>query len=159
MILMYYMIRFEIFAVSLVVFEVTYWRRKWEPTSMFLPGESQGQGSLVGHTESMGLHRVGHNWSDLAAAAVYIRVEVVWVDCHALFQRIFPTQGSNPGLSHCRWILYHLNHQGSPSGYIYVDATFSIHPTLSFLHSVHIFSFYMVSSFIFISFIINLKHS
>ena len=34
---------------------------------------------------------------------------------HALLQRIFPTQGSNPGLSHCRWILYHLSHQGSLS--------------------------------------------
>ena len=29
-------------------------------------------------------------------------------------QGIFPTQGSNPGLSHYRWILYHLSHQGSP---------------------------------------------
>ena len=27
---------------------------------------------------------------------------------------IFPTQGSNPGLPHCRWILYPLSHQGSP---------------------------------------------
>ena len=27
---------------------------------------------------------------------------------------IFPTQRSNPGLPHCRWILYHLSHQGSP---------------------------------------------
>ena len=27
---------------------------------------------------------------------------------------IFPTQGSNPGFPHCRWILYHLSHQGSP---------------------------------------------
>ena len=27
---------------------------------------------------------------------------------------IFPTQGSNPGFLHCRWILYHLSHQGSP---------------------------------------------
>ena len=35
------------------------------------------------------------------------------VGCHALFQGIFPTQGSNPGLQHCRRILYHLNHQGS----------------------------------------------
>ena len=26
----------------------------------------------------------------------------------------FPTQGSNPGLPHCRWILYQLSHQGSP---------------------------------------------
>ena len=33
--------------------------------------------------------------------------------CHALFQRTFPTQGSNPSLPHCRWILYHLSHQGS----------------------------------------------
>ena len=31
------------------------------------------------------------------------------VGCHALLQGIFPTQGSNPGLSHCRWILYHLS--------------------------------------------------
>ena len=37
------------------------------------------------------------------------------VGCHALLQGIFPTQGSNPGLLHCRWILYHLSHQGNPS--------------------------------------------
>ena len=36
------------------------------------------------------------------------------VGCHALLQGIFPTQGSNPGLPHCRWILYCLSHQGSP---------------------------------------------
>ena len=35
------------------------------------------------------------------------------VGCYALLQRIFLTQGSNPGLPHCRWILYHLSHQGS----------------------------------------------
>ena len=32
----------------------------------------------------------------------------------SLFQGIFPTQGSNPGLPHCRWILYQLNQKGSP---------------------------------------------
>ena len=32
----------------------------------------------------------------------------------SLLQGIFPTQGSNPGLLHCRWILYCLRHQGSP---------------------------------------------
>ena len=32
----------------------------------------------------------------------------------SLLQGIFPTQGSNPGLLHWRWILYHLSHQGSP---------------------------------------------
>ena len=36
------------------------------------------------------------------------------VGCHALLQGIFPTQGSNPGLSHYEQILYHLSHQRSP---------------------------------------------
>ena len=30
----------------------------------------------------------------------------------SLLQGIFPTQGSNPGLLHCRWILYQLRHKG-----------------------------------------------
>ena len=36
------------------------------------------------------------------------------VDSLSLLQGIFPTQGSNPGLLHCRWILYQLNHKRSP---------------------------------------------
>ena len=35
------------------------------------------------------------------------------VGCHTLLQGIFPTQGLNPGLPHCRQILYHLSHKGS----------------------------------------------
>ena len=35
------------------------------------------------------------------------------VGCHFLLQRIFPTQGLNPGLPHCRQTLYHLSHQGT----------------------------------------------
>ena len=37
------------------------------------------------------------------------------VGSHALLQGIFPTQGSNPGLPHCRLSLYCLSHQGSLS--------------------------------------------
>ena len=37
--------------------------------------------------------------------------------CHVLLQGIFLTQGSNPGLLHCRQILYHLSHQGCPFYY------------------------------------------
>ena len=33
---------------SLSLFTFMYWRRKWQPIPVFLPGESQGQGSLVG---------------------------------------------------------------------------------------------------------------
>ena len=44
-------------ATSLSLFTFMHWRRKWQPTPVFLPGESQGWGSLVGcrlwgHTES-----------------------------------------------------------------------------------------------------------
>ena len=35
-------------ATSLSLFTFTHWRRKWQPTPVFLPGESQGRGSLVG---------------------------------------------------------------------------------------------------------------
>ena len=42
------------------------------------------------------------------------------VGCHSLLQGIFPTQGLNPSLLHCRQILYYLTHQGSsqPSGMV-----------------------------------------
>ena len=33
---------------SLSLFTFMHWRRKWQPTPVFLPGESQGWGSLVG---------------------------------------------------------------------------------------------------------------
>ena len=49
--------------------------------------------------------------------------------CHALLQGIFPTQGSNPGLPYCRWILYHLNHQGSPGKLKWVAYPFSRGPS------------------------------
>ena len=38
----------------------------------------------------------------------------IGVACHVLLQGIFPTQGLNQGLLHCRWILYRLSHQRSP---------------------------------------------
>ena len=34
--------------LSYFTFTFTHWRRKWQPIPVFLPGESQGQGSLVG---------------------------------------------------------------------------------------------------------------
>ena len=41
------------------------WRRVWQPTPVFLPGKSHGQDPW----QSTGSQRVGHDWSDLAAAA------------------------------------------------------------------------------------------
>ena len=47
------------------------------------------------------------------------------VGCHALLQGIFPTWELNPGLPHCRWILYHLSDQGSPGILEWVVCPFS----------------------------------
>ena len=52
---------------SLSLSAFMHWRRKWQPTPVFLPGESHGRRSLVGC--SPWDRRVGHDWSNLAAAA------------------------------------------------------------------------------------------
>ena len=54
-------------ATSLSLFTFMHWRRKWQPTPVFLPGESQGQRSLMGC--HLGSHWVRHDWIDWAAAA------------------------------------------------------------------------------------------
>ena len=43
-------------------FTFTHWRRKWQPTLVFLPGESQGWGNLVGY------HLWGRTESDMTEA-------------------------------------------------------------------------------------------
>ena len=63
-----------------------------------------------GGLPSMGSHRVGHDWSDLAAAAAG---KTTRVGCHFFLQGIFPTQGLKPGVLHCRQILYQLSDEGS----------------------------------------------
>ena len=45
---------------SLSLFTSMHWRRKWQCTPVFLPGESQGQGE-PGGLPSLGSHRVGHD--------------------------------------------------------------------------------------------------
>ena len=58
------------------------WRRVWQPTPGFLPGESRGQRSLEG-------------WSPWVC-----RIRHDWATCHAVLQGIFPTQALNQSLTH-----------------------------------------------------------
>ena len=53
------------------------------------------------------------------------------VGCHCLLQGIFPNQGSKPDIPHCRQILYHLSHQGSPR-YLHVNTLTDCLPVLHF---------------------------
>ena len=47
-------------ATSLSLFTFMHWRRKWQPTPVFLPGESQGRGSLVA-----AIYGVTQSWTRL----------------------------------------------------------------------------------------------
>ena len=55
-------------ATSLSLFTFMRWRRKWQTHSSVLAWRIPGTGE-PGGLPSMGSHRVGHNWSDLAVAA------------------------------------------------------------------------------------------
>ena len=47
------------------------WRREWQPTPVFFPGESHGQRSLMGCIQSMGSQRIGHDWAIDAFTTYY----------------------------------------------------------------------------------------
>ena len=66
-------------ATSLSLFTFMHWRRKWQPTPVFLPGESQGE--EPGGPPSMGSHRVGHGWHDLAAESLGIIYKDIFLFC------------------------------------------------------------------------------
>ena len=57
-------------------------------------------------SDSLGLHGLYSPWNSPG--------QNTGVGILSLFQGIFSTQGLNPGLPHCRWILYQLSHEGNP---------------------------------------------
>jgi len=59
-------------ATSLSLFTFMHWRRKWQPTPVFLPGESQGWESLVG------CHLWGHTESDTTEALSSSSNSISW---------------------------------------------------------------------------------
>ena len=79
-------------ATSLSLFTFMHWRRKWQPSPVFLPGESQGRGRLVGcglwgHTESDPTERL--NWTELNW--MILKDDAVKV-LHSICQQIWKTQ-------------------------------------------------------------------
>ena len=71
-------------ATSFSLFTFMHWRRKWQPTPVCLPGESQG--GEPGGPPSMGSHRIRHDWHDLAAAAAAAWVYMyIWIFNHTFY--------------------------------------------------------------------------
>ena len=75
----------------------------WQADSLPLRHENENH-SVV--SDSQGPHGLYSPWNSPA--------QNVGVGNHSPLHGIFPTQGSNPGLLHCRWILHQLSHQRIP---------------------------------------------
>ena len=67
---------------------------------------------LLGHIQLFATLRTVALQAPLSVGILQARI-LEWVAMPS--SRIFPTQGSNPDLWQCRWILNHLSHQGNPS--------------------------------------------
>ena len=82
---------------------------------MLLVFESSASRSVV--SDSLGPHELYSLWNSPG--------QNTGVGSHSFLQGIFPTQRLNPGLLHCRQILYQLSHQGSPGILVWVAYPFS----------------------------------
>ena len=80
--------------------------------SLEVKGESESCSVM---SDSLQPH--GHPWNSLD--------QNTGVGSLSLLQGIFPTQESNPGLLHCRWILYQLSYKGSPRKLEWIAYPFS----------------------------------
>ena len=109
-------------ATSLSFFTFMHWRRNH---SSVLAWRSPGTGE-PGGLPSMALHRVGHEWSNLAAGAgasssvhVISRTRILeWVTISFSKGSSGPRDGTHcrQTLPHSRQTLYHLSHQGTHQG-------------------------------------------
>ena len=92
----------------------------------WIQGESLGTGSQLG---SSWMNRLVMTLWTVAppGSSVHgiLQARVLELDSLFLLQGIFPTQGSNPSIPHCRLILYCLSHQGSPRRLEWVAYPFS----------------------------------
>ena len=135
-------------ATSLSLFTFMHWRRKWQPTPAFLPGESQGRGNLVGCL------LWGRTESD-TTEVTSVRFSSVAQSCLTLCD---PMNRSTLGLP--------VHHQLPELSYIYCHIfvkTTCILKDKSFYHFLfHIFSFFLcvclTYALVFISFSIKVYH-
>ena len=63
-------------ATSLSLFTLLHWRRKWQPTPVFLPGEFQGRGSLVAAIYGVTQSRTRLKW--LSSSSISFSINNCW---------------------------------------------------------------------------------
>ena len=103
---------------SLSLFTFMHWRRKWQPTPVFLPGESQGRGSLVGfclwgRTESDTTEATWQQQQDYSLPGSFVRgilqARILeWVAMPSSRESSRPRDQTHISYVSCigRWVLY-----------------------------------------------------
>ena len=84
-------------SLSLWLFDFMHWRRKWQPTPVFLPGESQGRQSLVGCrlwgcTESVTTEVTSQQQQcclSLFSCACWPAISLLWKNVYSSFMSVF----------------------------------------------------------------------
>ena len=111
-----------------------YWSRLPYPTPGDLPNpriKLASPESPAWQADSLPLHNLGkRKWNSFSRVRLFVTPcpspgQNIGGGSLSLLQGIFPTQGLNPVLPHCRWILYQLSHKGSPGILEWVAYPFS----------------------------------
>ena len=132
----------------------------WSRESRMIPGSGWSEHGTLWGREYSGKESESHSlvfatpWTVCSAPGSSIHGDSpgknTGVGCHALLQGIFPNQGSNPGLPHCRQILYPLSHQGSPDFPLSTALAASVkfwYVVFSFSFTLKYFLIYVLSFF------------
>ena len=98
---------------SLTIIKRYYWRKGWMPMATISPSIFSCVLFLVAQSSPMLCNPMDCSLPGLSVHGDSPGKDT-GVGCHALLQGIFPTKGLNPGLLHCRQILYCLSHKRSP---------------------------------------------
>ena len=75
-------------ATSLSLFTFMHWRRSWQPTPVFLPGESQGWGSLVAAVYGVAQSRTRLKWLSIAFLIHGIKIAHLWSSSSKYFTSV-----------------------------------------------------------------------
>ena len=67
---------------SLSLFTFMHWRRKWQPTPVFLPGESQGRGSLVAAIYGVTQSQTRLKWLSSSSRHLINEIEIYFLFVH-----------------------------------------------------------------------------
>ena len=92
----------DIGATSLSLFTFMHWRRKWQPTPVFLPGESQGQGVWWAAIYGVAQSRTWLKWLSSSSRSL-VGNPVKWLSTHKIYRPLLSTTTKTVSSTFAKW--------------------------------------------------------